>query len=159
MTSLDDIQGSADFYKLNPNLRKSLTREQRAKLPMDLSQPTKADVKNEKGLQGYCTGLLRQRNYVCLTAENADAVAAGEIPCAGWYGHLYEARRNAFMPDLIILDPTASKRPLLVELKHGKPRWQPGQESMCLLGVWVLCTSFEEFVVSLNTWEKEEVGR
>ena len=132
-------------------------------LPMDLTQPTKQDVRNEKELQRLCEAELTRRGYLRLTADNAERV--DEIlslrPCAifgmsGWFSHRPDTKRGnkglPLKPDLEIYAYPNSKPALFIELKVAN-RWQPGQREMVRLGFWVECWSFDAFVGVVNNWE------
>ena len=135
-----------------------------AALPMDTTQPTKQDVRNEKELQGNCEKELTRRGYIRLKAENAERV--DEIlslrPCAiagfkGWFSHRPDTKRGnkglPLKPDLEIYAYPNRKPALLIELKRAN-RWQPGQREMVRLGFWVECWEFDSFVELLDMWER-----
>ena len=164
MTDLAELarQLGPEGVKRNPQLFADLTPDERKLvLPHVLGEPTKADIKCEKDLQRDCENLLSHRDYLRMNPLNADAAAdiserAGDLPVyRGWFGHLYNTKKNPLFPDLVILSAQNDRRPLFVELKNGKPRWQPGQEAMCYLSVWTLCTDYEEFEIALSAWEQE----
>ena len=132
-------------------------------LPMDLTQPTKQDVRNEKELQVLCESELTRRGFVRLTADNAERVA--EIvslrPCAiagfkGWFSHRPDTKRGnkglPLKPDLEIYAYPNRKPALLIELKRAN-RWQPGQREMVRLGFWRECWEFDTFVRLVDEWE------
>jgi len=151
------ITGSQDFLDANKDALATLSKEERAMFPMDTTEPTKADKKAEKDLQRDCENLLSQRDYLRMTALNAEEIVkqGATHVVRGFFGHWQNNKRNPLMPDLMVIDLAAEKRPLLVELKIEPCRWQPGQQVMCYLNTWHLCTDFAEFEIVLNAWEAE----
>jgi len=159
MTDLAELarQLGPEGVARNPQLFADLTPDERKlTLPHVPGEPTKADIKAEKDLQIVCEQLLAQRHYHRLTAENAERLLEQDEPCAGWYGHWVNSKRNPLMSDLLVMDREGEKRPLLVELKHGTPRWQLGQAAFCQIGLWTLCADFEEFEIALSAWEQDK---
>ena len=130
-----------------------------ASLPMDTTQPTKQDVRNEKELQRLCEAELTRRDYLRLTAANVEHGSyrtisnADWIPPRGWYAHWPNNKRNPLMPDLEIYAYPNRKPALLIELKRAN-RWQPGQREMIRLGFWRECWEFDTFVRLLDEWER-----
>ena len=81
------------------------------------------EQKLEADLQKVSEQWLHHRGYMRLTADNA----VNEVPApCGWYGHLVQAKKNSFLPDLIIFD-YMMQRSLMIELKVRNV-WQPGQK-------------------------------
>ena len=111
------------------------------------------DPKAEKHLQSVCEGLLTARGYRRMTAEEAVRSRQPEAFTAGWYSHLHKPVGNPLHPDLLIFDPKM-ERCLAVELKTRNV-YQPGQSEMIQSGAWVVCFSFEEFIVVLDEWGKK----
>jgi hypothetical protein len=118
---------------------------------------TEADVKaemepesNERGLQHRCEAILKERGYDRLTPINC---AESRVGRAGWFGHLFEPRRNPVMSDLFIFD-LRMRRCLMVELKV-KDKYQIGQEEMIQRGAWKEARTAGEFDRILTEWEIE----
>ena len=100
----------------------------------------------EKDLQAQCEKWLRQHNYQRLVAGMLQSTVRG------FYGHWFESQRNAFMPDLLIVDYPLRRLPLFVELKV-RNKWQVGQKQAIALGLWKLAFTFDEFVNIVTEWE------
>lgn len=107
--------------------------------------------RDEKRLQKACEGLCEQRGYRRLVGPRMDSVLR-DTSLKGFHGHVTEARKNAFMPDLFIYD--LAGRCLLVELKVSD-KYQPGQKEMIDAGLWVECRTPERFGEVLSEWETE----
>lgn len=117
-------------------------------------KPSKADIKAEKDLQAVTEGWLTQRGYWRLTAENAKR--AREPDCSvikGWFGHLYNAKKNPLLPDIFLFDIRG--RYLLLELKVVN-RFQPGQKEMIDMDIWSVAWSFEDVERIVKGWEEWE---
>jgi len=128
-------------------------------MPVDLSKPLPADVKDEKELQKVCEQYLTSHDYLRLTASEAiridEIVAKGKDPgCKGFFGHWARNERSPFMPDLPIFAFPPTRPPLMVELKAHNV-WQPGQQEMVRIGFWRACWNLEDFIIMLNKWERE----
>ena len=123
-------------------------------LPMDLTQPLKADIAAENGLQAHCESYLTRQGGLRMTATMVQDVHDGKrLQPPFWFGHLYNTKRNPLFPDLIIVDGRNEKPVLFVELKVAN-KWQPGQREMVELGVWKLAWNYEEFVELVKQWRK-----
>jgi hypothetical protein len=119
--------------------------------PLDTPKRTAIERQAERKLQAQCEGILEQRGYVRLTGDNVER----HIRTAkGWYGHLVEARKNPFMPDLFIFSAGAGKC-LLVELKVASV-YQPGQRELIEAGVWTEVRTGDRFWEVLDDWESGE---
>ncbi len=117
------------------------------------------ELADEDDLLARCEAWLDGRGYWFLTAENAMLHGLG-VASKGFYGHLFDAKKNPFMPDLFIFRRTATRAvsALLVELKiataKGKVHYRPGQRQMIEAGWWKLATTEEEFAALVTEWEK-----
>lgn len=120
-----------------------------------LRPPVQRDLKQEKELQTLCENYLNQRGYFRLTWENVQHAVSEDVSLSGWYGHLYECKRNPLMPDLFIFDTCNTKAPLLVEFKISN-QYQPSQRELIDIGFWKECRTFEEFENMLRGWEGSE---
>ena len=150
--------------------QKPLAAVDRHSLPLTEEdvKPTKFDKSEESKLLGLCKNWLQLQRYYDLTANNANTIRAkldanpeptyggsnaGLFDYRGWYGHLVNCEKNSLMPDLFIFNENMSEC-LMVELKtHNK--YQAGQKAMISLA-WVECRSIEEFIDTLEKWEKRK---
>ena len=103
---------------------------------------------SEKTLQGKCEAVLVEKGYKRLSPINC---AEDCKHVRGWFGHLFEARKNPLMPDLFVFNRDMS-RCLMVELKV-KDVYQCGQQEMILRGAWKECRSATEFRNIIEVWE------
>ena len=102
---------------------------------------------SEKALQTICEQWLRHRGYKSMTADNASF--KGNLK--GWYGHLFNARKNPLMSDLFIYNPNMTQC-VMIELKV-RDVWQPGQLEMISRGAWQLAYDFATVEVQVKAFE------
>jgi hypothetical protein len=119
-------------------------------LPITQADVAKELEPSERTLQGKCEAVLVEKGYKRLSPINCAEDSKG---VSGWFGHLFEARKNPLMPDLFIFD-AKMRRCLMVELKV-KDIYQCGQQEMILRGCWVECRSAKEFRNIMEAWEME----
>lgn len=108
---------------------------------------------SEKTVQGKCESMLIEMGYVRLTPINCAGDCNG---VRGWFGHLFEPRKNPLMPDLFIFDDKM-RRCLMIELKI-KDIYKCGQQEMILRGAWKECRSATELRNIIGCWEVERIG-
>lgn len=122
----------------------------------EVKEPShKASKQLEKDLQRKCEKWLRQRGYLMLSGDNMLWFKRPDlIPTPkGFFGHWFESERNAFMPDLLVIDYPLRRPPLFVELKV-RNKWQRGQKEMIAARVWQpACWTLEEFISTVEKWE------
>ena len=118
-------------------------------LPVHAVRPDKA----EKALQCQCEALLTSRGYRRMTAEEAIRANKPDAVTNGWFSHLHKPIGNPLQPDLLIFD-AKMEQCLAVELKV-RHVYQPGQSEMVQFGAWVVCFSFDEFLVVIGEWGKK----
>lgn len=122
--------------------------------------------RDEKKLQHRCELILTHYRFFRLSSDNAarEYVNRGKanelLRCQGWYGHLSQAKRNAFMPDLFLFSPDMD-RCEMIELKApGTPRFQPGQKEMTEMRIWTLIQNEEAFIALvrklIDDWRVQE---
>jgi len=112
----------------------------------------KANIKLEKELQSICENWLHLRGYYRMTGDNAERQHQINNPdCIGWFGHLYNAKKNPLMPDIFCFNFRGGC--LLIELKTAEV-YQPGQKEMIEMGLWKLAFSFDEFKYEVELWER-----
>jgi hypothetical protein len=144
----------------DPANRKAL-QEAGALLPVDTSEPTKADVRAEKDLQKHCEGLLEQHHFIRLTADNVERVAGTKVgefhkpEINGWFAHWHKTKKNPLMADLVVFPHPPNKPVLQVELKV-RLVYQPGQGELIGLGQWRLAQTVLEFERLLHHWQESE---
>jgi len=97
----------------------------------------------EHELQRACENWLTLHSFRRRTPD--DICRPG--PCAGWFIHINEARRNPILLDLLIL--FADGHYLEVELKARCGRISVEQDSLIQRG-GVLCRTLEEFIVEME---------
>jgi hypothetical protein len=130
---------------INPNLLPdSIIKIQSPKTRQELGVHTqeeriaKADVIAEKDIQVTCENWLTLQGFRRRSPE--DIKRPG--PCAGWFVHLHETKRNPILLDLLILFPDGQFVEVELKTKTGKP--SPEQDALLNRG-GKLCRSFEEF--------------
>ncbi len=120
-------------------------------LPITAEDVQKELEPSEKTLQGKCEAVLIEKGYKRLSPINCAEDCVG---VRGWFGHLFEPRKNPLMPDLFIFD-YKMRLCLMVELKV-KDQYQVGQQEMILRGTWKECRCATEFRNVLECWERGE---
>ena len=110
---------------------------------------TKQDVRDEKELQRLCEQELSRRGYERVGTPSADI----SVRRTGYYAHIWKAKRNPPLPDLMIWNNKWT-RFLGVELKTPTGRLRPVQRMMVERGAWKLARTFDEFKAELVRWEE-----
>jgi len=105
----------------------------------------------EKELQTQVEQWLTLRGYRRLTADNAQR---DPTDCRGYFGHWTQSKRNPLMLDLLILNDAG--RYLMLELKVGTVKWQPGQCELIAQGYGWLVQTFNQAIAIVVTWEEGE---
>ena len=110
---------------------------------------TKQDVRDEKELQRLCEQELSRRGFWLVGTSDPNPNQL----CAGNYAHIWQAKRNPPLPDLMIWNAKWT-RFLGVELKTPTGRLRPVQRMMTGRGAWKLARTFDEFKAELVRWEE-----
>jgi len=117
--------------------------------------PDPKPVDREADLLADARTWLEDMGYRNLKRENA--VLEGKP--VGWYGHLTDCERNAFMADLFIFNQVMT-RCLMIELKHpddkGRIHWGIGQRQMVERQAWKLATDLDMVKRLVYGFEAEE---
>ena len=103
----------------------------------------KVGFKLERELQNQCEKWLTLHGFRRRTP--ADICRPG--PCAGWFIHIHEAKRNPILLDLLILFSDGHYREIELKSCCGKPSIE--QDNLIRRG-GVLCRTLEEFIIEIE---------
>ncbi len=117
--------------------------------PFDFGKPTKADIKQEKALQGRIEEWLRLRGYW----RRSDADLTGETPDVGWQMHFHRTRTNPIVLDVLLL--RNDRHWFEFELKRPGGKFSSAEQRnlCCVLGNPIY-TTFESATAGVEEWEK-----
>lgn len=98
----------------------------------------KADAMQERELQRVCERWLTLHGFRRRTPDEIKRPG----PCAGWFIHLHDTKRNPIVLDLLILFPNG--RYIEVELKSQTGKPSDEQRALIDAGWGVMCRSLVE---------------
>lgn len=113
------------------------------KVMLPEERQAKIEAQTEKELQRLCENWLTLHGFRRRSPEEITRPG----PCAGWFIHLNEAKKNPILLDLLVLFPDG--RYIEIELKTltGKPSAE--QAELIARGA-PLCRSLEQFIKTIT---------
>ena len=109
----------------------------------------KQEKKSEKVIQNEVEAYLVQLGYERRTPENIER----GMPRSGWFIHLYEAKRNPILLDLVVLSNSTPRQYLELELKTLSGSVRDEQRVLIAQGA-SLARSTSEAMMIIRSWHE-----
>ena len=128
--------------------RKELGVKTRAEVSKKLEEKAERDIQNT--VESY----LRQLGYWPRTPEYLN----GDKPESGWYFHLYNAKKNPMLLDVIVLSSTGAGEYIEFELKAKGGQLRPQQAALVTQGARVFYTA-KDAMEYIKQWHAQVLKR